>query len=92
MDEVELGLPVEDLHHRREEVTARVTPEALGAKRLGDRRHESPRNRRVARGERRHLVAAPDELGNELVDDALGAAVRVRRDALDGRRDLGDAQ
>jgi hypothetical protein len=35
-------------------------------------------------------MAALDELGRQLVDDALGAAIGQRRDALERRRDLGD--
>ena len=40
--------------------------------------------RPIAAGEGRHLVAAPVELLDELVDDALGPAVRARRDASIG--------
>ena len=51
-----------------------------------------PGHLRVAAGEGRDLVAAPVELLDELVDDALGPAIRTRRDALHRRRDLGDAK
>ena len=40
----------------------------------------------------RDVVAAPDELGRQLVDDPLGPAVRRGRHALERRRDLRDAQ
>src|SRR6185369_11860880 len=40
----------------------------------------------------RYLVPAAHELAAQLVDDALGAAVRARRHALQWRRHLGDAK
>ena len=61
--------------------------EAQRARRAGTQ----PRARlRIAAGEQRHVVAELDQLFGEIGDDALGAAIEPRRDALDQRRDLGD--
>ena len=44
----------------------------------------------VTAGERRDLVAASVELGDEPMDDPLGAAIRAGRDTLERWGDLGD--
>ena len=80
------------VEHRRQDETGRIVAEAGRAERLRHGRHEAAGDVGVARRERRDLVAAPDELDDELVDDALGAAVHLGWDALDGRGDLGDSQ
>ena len=92
VDQVELGLPVEDVDHRREHVAAGIATETVRAQRLGHCRHETTRHLGIARSERRDLVAAPDKLDDQLVDDALGSTVARGRDALDRRGDLGDSQ
>ena len=92
VNEIELALVVEDRQHRREDESGRIVAEARRAERLGHGRDEAAGDVRVARGERRDVVAAADELDDEFVDDALRAAVHLGRDALDRRGDLGDSQ
>ena len=84
--------PVDDLAHGQLEPRGGVPQVAGRAEGLGDRGDEPPRHDRVAGREGRHLVAAPVELVDEAVDDALGPAVGERRDALQRRSDLGDAK
>jgi hypothetical protein len=57
-----------------------------------DRTLETGIGQRVAGRVERDLVAAPDEAVRDETDDELGPTVGVRRDALVGRRELGDAQ
>ena len=64
----------------------RIAAEARRAQRLGHGRDEAAGDVGVAGGERRDLVAAAVELDDELVDDALGAAVRAG-----GTRSIGGA-
>ncbi len=83
---------VEDRQHRRQDEPARIVAKAGRAERLRHGRDEAAGHVGVARRERRDLVTTADELDDELVDDALGAAVHLGRDALDRRSDLGDSQ
>ena len=92
VDDVEVVLAVEHREHRRQEVPDRVVLEVRGTKGDRDGRDEAARNFRVARRERRHVVAAPDELDDELVHDPLRAAVALGRDALERWGDLGNAK
>ena len=92
VDDVELiGLP-EDRVERRQDKRPILGDPPLGPERPLDRRNQPAGRRRVAAGEHGHIVAAPVELTDELIDDPLGSAVAGRRDGLEGRRDLGDAE
>ena len=66
----------------------------VGAVAVGtvDRPLEASFGERVARGVQRDVVASPDQSVRDETHDQLGPAVGVRRDALIGRRELGDAQ
>ena len=92
VDDVELVLPVENGQHRRQEVAHRVVLEVGRPQGDGDRRDEAARHLGITRGEGRDVVAALDQLDDQLVHDALGAAVALGRNALERRGDLGDAQ
>jgi hypothetical protein len=74
---------IEDLLDRQVEPGRRVAAVAGRPERLLDGRHE-----RAGTSEsplaKRHLMAAPVELLDELVDDALRPAIRTRRDTLHG--------
>ena len=92
VDDVELGRLLDDLLDRRGEPAAGVALDPRRSERLLDGRHEPARDVGVAAREDGDVVAAPDELGRQLVDDPLGPAVRRRRHALQRRGDLRDAQ
>ena len=92
VDDVELATAREDRGEGLEEVGARVVAEAARPQGRLDRGDETAGHLRVAAGEDGHVVAAPDQLGRQLEDDPLGAAVAGRRHALQGRRHLGDPE
>jgi hypothetical protein len=92
VDEVEFVLSIEHPEHRVDDVAADVAPEPAGAERSRDRWRQAAGNVRVTGREGRHVVASPDQLGDELVDDAFGAAVALGWDALDRRCHLGDTE
>ena len=92
MDHVEVVGPAEDGVERGQDVRTVLGGSPGRTKCPLDRRHEPAGGRRIAAGEHGHVVAAPIELANELVDDPLGTAVARRRDGLERRRDLGDPE
>src|SRR4051812_18532949 len=92
VDDVEFVLRIEDFQHRRHHVAGDVAAMACRPEGSIDRRHETARHHGVAGGEACDGMAAIGELANELEHDALGPAVPLGRDALDRRRDLGDAK
>src|SRR5439155_6625635 len=57
-----------------------------------DNRDESRRSARIARGEQGHVVTAPDELLRQGGDDTFGATIGQRRNRLEWRSELSDAQ
>ncbi len=82
----------EDLVQRLLHVRQGVAGVAERAQRLRDGLDVPAGNDRIAAGERRDLVAATVELGDQPVHDALRPAVGPRRHTLEGRCDLGDAE
>ena len=84
--------PSQDGVQRRDRVGRPVIDPAERPQGPLDGRDQPRRGRRVAAGEEGHLVAAPLELAQQLVDDPLGAAVATGWHGLQGRRHLGDAQ
>jgi hypothetical protein len=92
VDEIELVVAIEDRLHRRQEVAHRVVLEVRGTEGHRHGRHVPAGDVGIAGGERRHVVAATHELDDQLVHDALGATVALGRNALEGRRNLGDSQ
>ena len=85
-------LPGEDLVERQLHVRQRVARVAERAQGLRDGLDVPAGDDRVRAGERRDLVAAAVELGDQAVDDPLRSAVGARRDTLEWWRDLGDAE
>ena len=82
-----IGSPGHPFHHQhvgREMVAARAV-EPQGA---GPDRHQPAGRPRIGGREQGHLVAEPHELLGQVRDDALGAAVQLRRHALEERGNL----
>jgi hypothetical protein len=92
VDDVELAGPLEDRKHRREEPGAGVTTETGRPERLWDGGDQAAGHVRVGARERRDRVPASYQFGHQLMDDPFRAAVSARRDTLERRGDLGDAE
>jgi len=92
VDDVELGALLDDHLDRRREPAARVALDPGRSKRTVDGRDELARDVRIAAGEHRHVVPALNQLRGQLMDDALRAAIRRGRDALNRGRDLRDPE
>ena len=92
VDQVELVDVGQQELQRRLHVRQRVAGVAGRAERLRHGLDEPARHHGVAAGERGDVVAAAVQLGDESMDDPLGAAVGERRDTLERRCDLGDAK
>ena len=92
MDDIELVLTVQDGEGRGQEVAHRIVLEVRRTQRDGNGRHVMAGHLRVARRECRYLVAASNQLHDQLIHDSLGPAIPLGRDAFERRGDLGDAK
>ena len=76
---------------QHEDMRGQVIPHALvQAKRLGPGGMEPCLGRAVAAGEQRHFMAKSHHFVAEIGDDALGAAIKLGRNRLHQRGNLGD--
>ncbi len=92
VNDVELILSVQNGLGRGQEIAHRVVLEVRRSQRNGNRGHVIAGHLRVTRSERRDLVAAPNQLDDELVHDSLGAAIPLGRNTFERRGDLGNAK
>ena len=90
MQEVELGrTPKHALEHHHVQGVG-VANRFVVAYRPRPRRVEPRRGAGIAARKQRYLVTERDQLVGEPVDDALRAAIELRRNGLGQRSDLGD--
>src|SRR5713226_10746843 len=90
MDDVEMRRRLDHLLEHGDLVGDGIAAAAVEAERARRAGMQPGARLRIAAGEERHRMAELDQLFGEIGDDALGAAIEPRRDALDQRRDLGD--
>ena len=90
MQDVEITRVLPHPLEHQQMMRQRVAHIRVEAKRPWRAAIESRGGDRIATGEQRHVVALSDQLLGQVRNDALGAAVKARRDALGKRGNLGD--